>query len=129
MRSIKYIHEQLRDRLLHRAGILPPMPQITQEQLVDEIFETTWDAGFLEKMFNRLLMGRLRYGTKRVTKIRYNYTKPVGDKIRLYERTGNTELLVDIANYCMLEYRFGQHPNKHFAATDDEAGTHCEVIG
>lgn len=122
----KWVHDFLRERLLNRAGLFPELPKIDYETLVKEIYETTWDEKFFELMFNRLLMGRLRYGTKRSSKVRYNYTKSVADKIREYERTGNTELLVDIGNYCMLEFRHGQHPTKHFSATDD-AG-HCQII-
>lgn len=121
----KWIHDVLRDRLLTRAGIFPPLSQITLQELEREIIETTWDESFLRYMRNRLLMGRLRYGTKKFTKVRYNYTKSVADKIRLYEQTGNRELLVDIANYCMLEFRHGRHPKAHFDATDD--AQHCDL--
>jgi hypothetical protein len=72
-------------------------------------------------------MGRLRYGSKRPGHARYNYVKSVKEKIDLYEKTGNTEYLVDISNYCMLEFRHGTHPNKHFSASDDDH--HCERLG
>jgi len=121
----KWIHDTLRERLHHYAGIFPPVPQITRAELEKEINETTWDERFLDLMRNRLYMGRLRYGSKRATTVRYNYTKSVADKIAKYEATGNCEFLVDIANYCMLEFRHGQHPNRHFAATDDDH--HCEI--
>lgn len=77
-------------------------------------------------MFNRLIMGRLRYGPKSPTAPAYDYAKSIAGKIRLYLETGNTEYLVDIGNYAMLEFRFGAHPNKHFSATDD--ADHCEKI-
>jgi hypothetical protein len=122
----RWVHDFLRERLEHRAGILPPVEKITLKELMDEVMATTWDTNFLELMQNRLYMGRLRYGSKKTGGARYNYTKSVAEKIRLYEETGNTELLVDIANYCMLEFRFGRHPNRHFSATDD--AHHCEKL-
>lgn len=108
------------------AGIFPPVQKISLNELESEVRATSWDEQFLRLMFNRLLMGRLRYGSKRPSpnQVRYNYTKSVKDKIDLYEKTGNTEHLIDIANYAMLEFRHGTHPNKHFSATDDT--DHCQ---
>ena len=39
-----------------------------------------------------------------------------------YEMTGNTEYLVDIANYCLLAFLEDEHPNKHFSAMDENEG-------
>lgn len=38
--------------------------------------------------------------------------------IKKYQETGNTEYLVDAANYLMLEFMFPQHQKAHFRATD-----------
>lgn len=38
--------------------------------------------------------------------------------IKKYQETGNTEYLVDAANYLMFEYMYPQHPKAHFRATD-----------
>lgn len=123
---MKWIHDQLRERLLARAGLLPPMEQITLADLEAEVRRTTWDENFFKLMWNRLLMGRIRYGRKDLTKqIPYDYPGSIKKKIEQYIATGNTELLVDIGNYAMLKFRFGQHPQKHFAATDD--ADHCKV--
>ena len=46
-------------------------------------------------------------------------------RMKLYEETGNDELLVDIANLCLLEFMIGKHPNKHFNSIDD--GEHAEI--
>lgn len=123
---MKWIHDQLRERLLARAGLLPPMEYITLADLEAEVRRTTWDENFFTLMWNRLLFGRLRYGRKDLQKqTPYDYPKAIEIKIKAYKETGNTELLVDIGNYAMLEFRFGKHPNKHFAATDD--ADHCRV--
>lgn len=44
--------------------------------------------------------------------------------IEKYNSTGNTEYLVDAANYLMFEFMYLQHPNAHFKSTDskDSAG-------
>ena len=40
--------------------------------------------------------------------------------IKKYQETGNTEYLVDAANYLMLEFMFPQHQKAHFRATSSE---------
>lgn len=122
------VHDQLRERLLGRLGLLSSKPKkiITLEELEAEVCEKVWSEDFITKMFNRLLMGRLRYGPKTKDAPRYDYLKAIRDKLTLYEQTGNDELLVDIGNYAMLEYRHGDHPLKHFSAFDD-AGGHAQL--
>lgn len=124
----KWVHDQLRERLLTKAGLLetPKKKVLTLDQLVGEVRRDVWSEKFTELMFNRLLMGWLRYGSKKSGGPRYNYLKAVSDKLALYEKTGNDELLVDLANYAMLEFRHGDHPLKHFSAYDD-AGGHAEL--
>ena len=38
--------------------------------------------------------------------------------IEEYNRTGNTEYLLDAANYLMFEFMYPQHEKAHFRATD-----------
>jgi hypothetical protein len=44
-------------------------------------------------------------------------------KLAAYERTGNTELLVDVANYAMFEFMWTLHPNGHYKPMDDDPTT------
>jgi hypothetical protein len=44
-------------------------------------------------------------------------------KLLAYERTGNTEYLVDVANYAMFEFMFPIHKDAHFKPTDDDRST------
>lgn len=39
------------------------------------------------------------------------------ERLRLYRETGNTEWLVDLANFAMIEYMHHSHPQAHFRAT------------
>lgn len=48
-------------------------------------------------------------------------------RLEKFKETGNTEHLVDIASLCMIEFTVGQHPLKHFWATDDEDHTELKV--
>lgn len=38
--------------------------------------------------------------------------------LQKYKDTGNTEYLLDLANYAMFEFMWPQHPKGHFRATD-----------
>lgn len=77
-------------------------------------------ADFVTLMRNRLIFGHMRYGPlQHEDKPHYDHIKAIRDKLKLYESTGNDELLVDIANYALVEFLEGIHPKKHFAATDD----------
>jgi hypothetical protein len=41
-------------------------------------------------------------------------------RLRSYAETGNTEYLMDAANFAMIEYMHPRHPNAFFKATDDD---------
>lgn len=110
-------HEIMRERLLRRAGLMEiPPPKFTLKQLE----RSQWSDKFEIYMRNRLLMGGLRYGLfGDPKKHKYDSVSSIKKRLALYEETGNTEYLVDIANLCMVEFVEGNHPNKHFSATDD----------
>lgn len=75
---------------------------------------------FTKLMQNRLVMGHMRYGPLgHEDKPNYDHVKAIRDKLKLFEATGNDEILVDIANYALVEFIEGVHPKKHFSATDD----------
>lgn len=42
------------------------------------------------------------------------------DRIRQYQRDGNTEWLMDAANYLQFEFMYPSHENAHFRATDSD---------
>ncbi len=73
---------------------------------------------FIQGMVNRMCQGLATYGPitkERMEKI--NMIKSLEQRIEKYKETGNTEWLMDAANYCMMEFMFPNHPNGHFKAT------------
>jgi len=71
-------------------------------------------------------MGGIRYGEFGAKgKPQYDSTNSAIERIKLYQKTGNTEHLVDAANLCLVEFVEGKHPKKHFKAVDD--GVHAKV--
>lgn len=47
-------------------------------------------------------------------------------RLELYKKTGNRELLIDVANFAMNEFMYPQHPNAHYEATDSN---YCVISG
>lgn len=124
-------HEVLRDRLFKAAGLVEPKPSRFKPSDLKLLEETEWSPVFERLMRNRLLMGAFRYGTFAEKKIQmqsndaWDLLEPITKKVRLYNATGNTEYLVDAANYLMLAFEFDPHPRKHFVALDDHHD-HCK---
>lgn len=78
-----------------------------------------WSESFFQKMINRMGMSFFKYG-----KVSSAYPSKVDaiaslkDRLVKYERTGNSEYLVDVANFAMIEFMYPLHKNAHFKAED-----------
>jgi hypothetical protein len=76
---------------------------------------------FHQLMVNRMIVSHHKYG-----KVADNYPtkqdaiKSLEQRLRLYKKTGNTEWLVDVANFCMIEFMRPKHPKAHFRATESK---------
>lgn len=95
--------------------------EITPQPIPDLISlrESEWSVKFETLMRNRLVMGAIRYGRINTHRPAYDRMKSIDSRLTSYKLTGNDELLVDIANLCLLEFVEGKHPLKHFKAYDD----------
>lgn len=116
----------MRERLEAMAGI---HPQPTRQFNFASLQTTEWSDDFERLMRNRLIMGCLRYGPmvwKKKNGNKWDLLGAINKKVGLYVKTGNTEYLVDAANYLLLEFECGEHPNKHFNALDDHSD-HCKL--
>lgn len=118
---MKTVTQHIRDRL--ESCLKPP---ILKPDL-DTLRQTQWSPEFETLMRNRLVMGAMRYEVfVDKKKAGYDYLSSVEHRLSEYKRTGNTEFLVDAANCILLEFVFGEHPNKHFHAIDD--GVHVSKV-
>jgi hypothetical protein len=94
----------------------------------DSLRKTEWSKDFETYMRNRLIMGALRYGVINAKdKPKYDRIDSIRKRLQLYQDSGNTELLVDIANMALLEFVEGDHPLKHFTALDSGV-EHANVV-
>lgn len=128
----RWVHDQLRERLLAQAGCpdlppakpLPNLDELRRTQWSDE-FERLWkerwgaplDGQFLDLMHNRLVMGALRYGLLgRPGKPAYDNVGSIRRRLDKYHQDGNLEHMVDTANIALVEYVEGKHPSRHIGA-------------
>ncbi len=112
------VFEFIRNRLLEKAGLVEPRPAPYKGATFDQIREQECGDGFCDMMDNRLVMGFLRYGPMKSTKPLFYDLEKARQRLELYEQDGNTEHLIDAANFCRCEFKRSRHPNKHFSARD-----------
>lgn len=84
-----------------------------------EILSREWSGEFIKLMQNRIVVSHHKYGWMSKTYPELaQAAKCIQERLDKYNQTGNTEWLVDIANFAMIEFRFPSHPEAHFRATD-----------
>ena len=88
---------------------LPDTPELKKHTI--QIFKM-----FAQSCLNRLFVGELRYGP---AVRRQNYHNRLAKEALAYATTGNAEHLLNIANYCVLEWIAPGHPKHHFDPTVD----------
>ena len=89
-----------------------------------------WSEEFFRMMRNRMEMSSMKYGD-----IRDAYPRKVDaldnmrKRVQKYRETGNTEWLVDAANFLMIEFMLPSLPGAHFRATDSAESPGRSVNG
>lgn len=74
---------------------------------------------FLQGMVDRMLTSYPKYGhIQDSVALGMDPLQEVRNRINKYRETGNTEWLMDAANYCMIEFMHPSHDNAHFRPTD-----------
>lgn len=107
---------------LWKCGLeeVPHEQPINHIPSLESLATSEWSPTFEKYMRNRLILGAFRYGLLNSPgKETWDRVSSIIKRAELYQQTGNTEYLVDIANMAMLEYEEGKHPTKHFAAIDN----------
>lgn len=85
----------------------------------DSVPLTEVNQFFIQGMFDRLSVGFFNYGPKaKDFPKRSDAIASLKLRLKEYERTGNTEFLMDVANYAEIEFSHPKHPKAHYVATD-----------
>jgi hypothetical protein len=81
--------------------------------------QTQFCREFIQGMLNRDIVGFYRHGDIGTANTRgKNVPEMLERRWRRYRKTGNRELLMDVANLAMSEYMDPSHPKAHFAPED-----------
>lgn len=88
---------------------------------IEKALETDWSDEFVMRMQNRMVVSYAKYGPIRdAFPKKINAIESLQKRLDKYLETGNTEWLVDAANFALIEYLCPSHPNAHFRATDSD---------
>lgn len=78
-------------------------------------------AQFVQGMADRMAMSYLKYGkVADAYPIHVDAIDSLTERLRKYRQTGNTEWLIDVANFAMIEFAHPAHDNAHYAPTDSD---------
>jgi hypothetical protein len=72
---------------------------------------------FAQKMRNRMATSQHKYGSVASNRTTIDFVANIKARLAKYEADGNTEWLVDAANFAMMEYEIPLHPSAHFRPT------------
>lgn len=76
---------------------------------------------FIQGMRNRMAMSYFKYGAVRdAYPHKVSALESLRKRLANYEETGNTEWLMDVANFAMIEFMCPAHHRAHFRATDSK---------
>lgn len=77
---------------------------------------------FLQGMLDRMTVSYHKYGAVRVAyPEKVDAIASLKQRLDRYAATGNTEWLMDVANFAMIEFKHPRHPEAHFEGTDSDA--------
>ncbi len=85
------------------------------------ILATEFSEDFIAGMKSRMEMSYYKYGPIRdAYPHKVSALESLRKRLDKYEESGNTEWLLDIANFAMIEFMLPSHRNAHFRATKAE---------
>jgi hypothetical protein len=82
-----------------------------------------YSVDFLQKMVNRMVTSYHKYGHSKIAvENGVDCLESAAQRVRKYRDDGNTEWLIDAANYLMMEYMHPTHDKAHFDAESRSPG-------
>jgi nitrate reductase assembly molybdenum cofactor insertion protein NarJ len=91
---------------------------------MSSILSSEYSGKFDELRKNRMIVSYHKYGP-----VKENYGQKLVNaidnlkkRLALYEETGNTEYLCDVANFAMIEFMYPQHEKAHFNNLSESPG-------
>lgn len=85
----------------------------------DGIPYSEFSVDFVQGMANRMAVSFCKYGAvAEAYPAKVDALASLRQRLERYERDGNTEWLMDLANFAMIEFMHPRHDRAHFRATD-----------
>lgn len=83
--------------------------------------QSEFSKEFAQGMVDRMGMSFFKYGPlAQAYPDKVNAVAELKRRLEKYEATGNTEWLMDVANFAMIEFMKPRHKKAHFRATDSK---------
>ena len=73
------------------------------------------DKKFIELMLNRMIVGFTKYGSWKKNRVEVDAVANAWVRINKYLDTGNTEWLIDAANFFMMEFTIPLRQDSHYS--------------
>jgi hypothetical protein len=83
-----------------------------------ELYESEWVPEFDVLAKGKMVLAAFRYGLLAKNNA-YDFIEAMKNKIRRYEETHNLELMVDVRNYAMLEFKKPKFSDSYYNNEDD----------
>lgn len=91
------------------------------KKTIEKVLQTQYSKQFLDGMIARMEMSYFKYGDlKEAYPHKMDALASLQQRIEKYQQTGNTEFLMDVANFAMIEFMFPRRIGAFFQATDSD---------
>lgn len=91
---------------------------------------TEFSQPFAQGMADRMAMSYFKYGEVRAAyPHRVDALASLQTRLDKYRQTGNTEYLMDAANFAMIEFMHPRHPDAHFLPSDSKESPGRKWVG
>lgn len=98
------------------------MPQAMTIHFPPHVPDSEFSEAFAQGMADRMAVSFAKYGAvKDAYPHRVDAIASLKARLERYERDGNTEWLMDVANFAMIEFLHPKHPEAHYLPTDSKA--------
>ena len=99
---------------------MSPKPTKMELALADDT-ESEVSRQFLQGMINRMMISFHKYGKiADAYPHKVNALQSLQQRLQKYAETGNTEYLIDVGNFAMIEFMHPAHPDAFFEPTDSD---------
>lgn len=89
---------------------------------IHPILKTEFSEKFVDHMRDAMLLSFYKYGAiKEGFPEKIDAVGSLMIRLEKYAKTGNTEFLIDVANFAMIEFMLPRHPQAHYKSEDSGA--------